>query len=85
MQDPDSTTYTEVYLTNYRLIVARPIPKSIPYGFIQSVHIDDRLVKLKLKTGVVVDLNTDYNTEIEGYIKQGMGSLPFCFHILREP
>lgn len=63
VEDPDST-YTELYLTNYRIIIVKSILKSIPYGFIQSLHLNDRLVKLKLKTGIVIDLHTDSHAEI---------------------
>ena len=59
IKDPDDKTFTELYLTNYRLIVARKIPKSIPYGYIQTYDEGDKVLKIKLKTGVIVEIHAD--------------------------
>lgn len=48
---------TELYLTNYRIIIISQNPVSIPYGYVQDIAlVEQSKMRIKLKTGIIFDI-----------------------------
>ena len=46
IKEIDSKLFTELYFTNYRLIIVNKDPKSIPYGYISNIQILANSIKI---------------------------------------
>ena len=46
IKETDAKLYTELYFTNYRLIIVHKDPISIPYGYISAIQILTNSIKI---------------------------------------
>lgn len=83
IKDNETKLDTELYLTNYRIIIVRADPLSIPYGYILNIALADHIMKLELKTGIVFEINADRDhKDLKAYIELGINELPFCMQAI---
>ena len=79
IRELDAKLFTELYFTNYRLIIIRKDPVSIPYGYIANIIILVNSLRIELKTGVSFEIQPERNPkDVKAYIEHGINQLPFC-------